>query len=530
MLLPLILLSSNQNGGRFIYALDDPYIHMAMARNLIQHGVWGITGHEFTSTSSSPLWTLAIAALFAVVGVQDTIPLLLNVVLASVLGAYVYVLVRRHLMSGLQRFGVLVAVFYLTPLAPVIFTGQEHILHILLSLVFLYAAAGILAREQPDLGAADAVRLSGVVAALSLTRYESLMMVLVFSGLCLLRGRWKLGLALTCAAWVPILAYGSISAEHGFFWLSSSVVLKAFLPPALVGSSSDANTVGTFITAAGYRIPTTLFEFAHFAALMIAAYTLYGVRAINKTAFWERDQVLLLLILGSALLHLVFGTFGAFYRYESYLMAVGIVGIALAWAALFGHASPRQVSPRIRRLVGAVLAVLTVPLLIRGTESVAYIPQATGNIYQQQYQLALFLREHYSGASVAIHDVGATSFLADIRILDLFGLASADVLRSRVEGRYDTAEIAALATSKGVSIAVLYDAWFHPTGSLRVERLPASWVAVGMWRIDNPVTVTSDTYTFYAVDPSAETTLVSNLQRFAANLPPTVIQGGKYVR
>ena len=35
------------------YALDDPYIHMAVAKHFVDHGVWGMTPFEFSSSSSS---------------------------------------------------------------------------------------------------------------------------------------------------------------------------------------------------------------------------------------------------------------------------------------------------------------------------------------------------------------------------------------------------------------------------------------------------------------------------------------------
>jgi asparagine N-glycosylation enzyme membrane subunit Stt3 len=60
--LPLILLqltfagfwwwSIRINGGHLVYALDDPYIHMAIAKNVVQHHVWGVTPFGFTSASS----------------------------------------------------------------------------------------------------------------------------------------------------------------------------------------------------------------------------------------------------------------------------------------------------------------------------------------------------------------------------------------------------------------------------------------------------------------------------------------------
>ena len=37
-----------RENGYLVYALDDPYIQMAMAKNFSQHGVWGITRFGFT--------------------------------------------------------------------------------------------------------------------------------------------------------------------------------------------------------------------------------------------------------------------------------------------------------------------------------------------------------------------------------------------------------------------------------------------------------------------------------------------------
>ena len=65
-----------------MYALDDAYIHMAVARSLARHGVWGVTPYAFTSSTSSLAWPLLLALADLVVGVRAATPLVLNLAFA----------------------------------------------------------------------------------------------------------------------------------------------------------------------------------------------------------------------------------------------------------------------------------------------------------------------------------------------------------------------------------------------------------------------------------------------------------------
>src|SRR5579863_7757895 len=86
----ILNISLRLNQGHLIYALDDAYIGMAMARNFAQHGVWGVTRYGFSSCSSPPLWTLLLSLAYRLVGEHNVIPLIWNLVfsLLDMLAAY----------------------------------------------------------------------------------------------------------------------------------------------------------------------------------------------------------------------------------------------------------------------------------------------------------------------------------------------------------------------------------------------------------------------------------------------------------
>ena len=42
------------NSGQFVYVLDDPYIHMTIAKHLALEGKWAMNQMDFSSAASSP--------------------------------------------------------------------------------------------------------------------------------------------------------------------------------------------------------------------------------------------------------------------------------------------------------------------------------------------------------------------------------------------------------------------------------------------------------------------------------------------
>lgn len=515
----LASLSLRQNQGHLVYALDDPYIHMAMAKNFARYGVWGITRYGFTSSSSSPLWTLVLSLLYLIAGVNEAAPLIVNILLATLLVLAVYELTRARRPSPHPAYilVVLIAIIFLTPLSPLVFSGQEHVLHILVTIIFVFIAARVLSSDHARCSP-SVLSLILSAALLPFLRYEGLFLVLVVCVLFFLRGRHLLALSLGAAALVPVTIYGIISISHGWFFLPNPVLIK--------GKSPHLASARGVINFLGYSAAMHFIQAPHMLILTATALAAYLIR-IHK-GIWERSQIMLLIFIGTTLLHMQFARTGWFYRYEAYLVTLG--AIVIAWTLL--DYLPRGLTSTPVRSTPARGALWTLVLLsvlslgVRGIQAVKKIPRATTNIYQQQYQMGLFLQRFYQGAAVAANDVGAINYLADIRCIDMAGLGNITVAREMRQGDYNSIQVRDLARSEEVVIALLYDLRAAQRGT---SLIPPEWIEVGQWRIAHNVVCGSDTVSFYAVQPATEGPLRENLRSFSSRLPANVAQRGSYM-
>ena len=137
--------------------------------------------------------------------------------------------------------------------------------------------------------------------------------------------------------------------------------------------------------------------------------------------------------------------------------------------------------------------------------------------------MGLFLKKYYNNATVAANDIGAINFLADINCVDLWGLATLEVLNLKAKHKYTTQKIYEVCKKNGVKLAIVYDKWYKNYGGL-----PSQWVKVGEWTIQHNVVCGGEKVSFYAVDSTETENLIKNLQEFSKLLPSDVIQSGKY--
>ena len=420
----LLILREN---GHLVFALDDPYIQMAMAKNFALHGVWGITRFGFTSASSSPLWTFLIAVTYLLAGVGETSPFYLSLLCAALMLWAAYNVLRRYKVSPKLTFSVLLVLIFFTPLPTLICIGSEHPLHAALTILLTFSAARLLSGESPTAARRVLIVLLALSPFLTAVRYEGMFLILVISALFFLRGRWRTGLAVGVTGFSSVLLYGVIGLAKGWSWLPSSILLKGSFP-----RFTDLGTALDSIFGPAY---SNLKAGPHLVVLVAASLFLALYAFDRRKGLWDSRQVMTAIFVLIAFAHIQFCMVALFFRHEAYLVALGIVVIAAQLAdqlpeKLFGTPGDRALVPRH---VGALIlaAFLIYPCLVRAGAALAYLPQASKNIYEQQYQMGLFIKRYYQGSAVALNDIGAVNFLADVHCLDLWGLGNYEVTQLR---------------------------------------------------------------------------------------------------
>lgn len=499
------------NNGQFVYVLDDPYIHMSLAGNVALHGVWGVTPFEFTSASSSVLWTVILSVFFALFGVYELFPFFLNGVLSVGILFFLFRMFRGQ-YGFIALLCILLSFVFLTPFPALIFTGQEHLMHILFTLLFAYLSSKYLFKES----SIPFYSLCFLAALLVSARYEGLFLVAIVCLLFLFRKRFVQGVVLGVFSILPISIFGIYSMFQGWYFVPNSVLLKGNVSKMVfdllhadVGSMSFfSNLMSLF----GYALYDQLIHTPHVLFLFIALLIVFIIR-YHSHRFWESGQILIILFLVTTLIHMQFAKTGWFFRYEAYLVALGLFAVFLVSSEYmsFWFQKCRNFKKSALPCIGMIV-LLSFPFVAfseRAIVSLIQIPKASGNIYEQQYQMGRFLKQFYEGETIVANDIGAITFLADIGLVDFGGLASMEVVQMKKRGEFHGAYLDEYLASKGVSIAIIYDHVFDSYGGI-----PAHWVKVGEWTIEDNVVCASSMVSFYAVKETAVEGLERNLQEF----------------
>ena len=195
--------SVTQNQGHLVYALNDPYIGMAMARNFAQYGVWGVTRYAYTSCSSPPFWTLLLSLTDRLLGDRNVVPLLWDLVFSLLVLLAAYAVLSWYKVPAVAKLIVLLGIILLIPLSALIMTGMEPPLQILVSLLIVFVAARWISGEAPECSRKDSIRLLVLAPLVTGVRFEGLFLIIAITALLLMLRRWLYALAFS-ALGIPL--------------------------------------------------------------------------------------------------------------------------------------------------------------------------------------------------------------------------------------------------------------------------------------------------------------------------------------
>ena len=424
------------------YTLDDPYIHMALAEN-IARGVFGVNLDEVSNPSSSILWPWILAA-FEKIGLMLWAPLLINI---ACFAMSVRVILRFSLKRlapegvGLTNALIVLGLGFLSfNLFGVIFTGMEHSLHVLLSIVVVTRVID---------GRYDAMTLAAL-ALEPLVRFEGALLLAFGFGAALHDRKWVFA---AIAAAVPVACIGLYAmwlGSLGLPVLPSSVLSKSTLASGVVDGGGQ---VGALFANLGFnaRAPSALIFAVLAGAMMFGAARRSG-----------RDRLLALGVLAVLILAFLAGKLDGYGRYEVYALCLG----GLSAVHLFS-AELRRVLAAPMRVTMLGLGVIAVCVGL-GPYVLATTPAAARNIDRQQHQMHRLAAECWK-KPIAINDLGWVSFRNDAYVLDLWGLGSEEARKARAAG--GPGWMQKLIDDKSVELAMIYRDWFPD--------VPETWTRVG---------------------------------------------------
>lgn len=512
----IIYIASGKNtGGKFIYALDDAYIHLAYSKNIALHNVWGITRHEFSSSTSSPLWAILLTFLFLIFGVCEYIPFILNIILSFMLLYVIFNFLKQHSVSDFFTGITLFTVIMLLPISIHIFSGMEHLLHSVLTILFIKYSAESLC-QSPATGNRlnkNDKYLFLISIFITTIRYEGIFLVLIISVLFLLKKKFMASIIILLLSLLLPAVFSFIFIQNGGYFLPNSIILKRSLLGFFSIFNHESN-VANYIS--GSRKIIFLFT---------VSVVLFFLQIKLKNNFWSEIPLLIFILL-TVILFQKAAINIAYFRYDAYLV---VTAIAIDFLAIYDYCLNKfnMVIDLKFVIKYKLLSSVFFICLIYFTVNQFFFNKtitAMKNIYEQQFQMAKFVEKFYSGKEVALNDIGAVNYFADIYCLDLIGLGSDEIASERMNRTFDSLSMNKIAKNKNVKIAIIYEKWIQED-----IRIPGEWIKAGQWKIQDNYICGDDEISFYAVGPGEKDILIQNLKSFSGELPVSVIQNGVYL-
>ncbi len=441
-LMAVYLLASRRAAGELGFPLDDSWIHVRFAQNLARGYGFSFNPGQPASTTTGPLWTVILALGYRLTGEYLLTSAALNLVFCWLTAITAAALARTLVPS--RAFGAAVALLVAAtaPLPWMALSGMEPPLFMWLTLL------GILlhVRFRGQIG----IKALAPTAVFGLAVYARPELLLLFPLAMLDRlvmgsrergryvARWLKELAAHAPVFAAIVAPLVIYNEHVIGRpLPSSYYVKAYnfgITWAL--ATQDSKLLAQCLLVAPVKeIGALLLMWAGNNIVLIVPF-LYGFvwmirRAGSAADNGHRSLLIPLVMVIQPVAWAVSTNFhrAPWFQSQRYVANLGplyvVVGMAGAWWLW-----EQRWRGRGKGLLVAGLGLALFASLARQPDQSRLYAHNVKNITEMQVTTARWLKQHAPKDSLlAANDVGAIGALTDMRVLDMIGLVSPEILR-----------------------------------------------------------------------------------------------------
>lgn len=502
-----VLLIEKINNGDFVYPLDDTYIHLKIAKNIAENGVWGINGTEMESADSSLIYPLILAFAAKVIFASYISPLIINLLACLLLLWMMYHISKYYDLALIYTGSMYALMMILVPLPLMVIIGMEHTLQLVVDIFYLFISLVILGNDRK----ANRMELGLLAAAAFLVtavRYEGMFLLGILSICFMVKRQYASVFAGLCAGAFPIIAFGVYSVLHGSYFLPNSLLLKGNIPSAgIVG-------MGRFL----FGWIEKLYRYPYLLMTIVVLSGFLFLRSGLRKQLDDALNLVILAVIALILLHTMLAGVGYLCRYDAYLVALAILVSVLAAKDM------KRNLPKAQILALAVMLIAAgIPLAVRSAYSSYRGIVAAQNIHDQQVSMARFVSRYYHRDAIALNDIGAVSYFTNCRVVDIFGLASKEVVDLKRAGKYHKENLSRFVQARDVKVAMIFDSWFR-------DIIPDDWIKVGAWTLKNNVICGDASVSFYAFNSEEAGVLSGHLNDFRKFISPTIVESGMYLR
>ena len=515
MCLIYILIMLSTTGNYFTYILDDAYIHLAIAKNVAEHGIWGITEYGFSSSSSSPVFTGILSLLIFIFGDHSLIPLIFNLTAAALL---IYCLNRYYARFFRQNAAVISACLFSLFFALVhvqIVSGMEHVLHILVIAINICFGQKWLSSGMKD--RKSCYGFYATLVFLGLIRFETMFYFVSLAFVFLVIKKFKEAAFVLIAGFVPILIFGYFNYGSSGYFFPNSLVVKG----TLIDFSGDIAAQIIDITLKKIILNVSFYKIGFFP-LLIGVLLIF--KAYRKGLGFQKlivNNFLVIVWSLALLLHCLFSEIKGVFRYEAYLlMAFSMVLIPRLEPFL---AEPFKACKREKAL-GVLVGINLLLMIYKLGYAHVLVSVSSASIYSQQIQSARFLRTYYNTSRVVANDIGAICYFTHIHLLDFMGLGSNEMVYFKTKNKKPGLEfehyLTRYSTEHKYQLAIAYEEWLD-------GHTPKNWKKVARLRVKGKNFVLGEDHLFiYSIDPGIRQDLKEKIRNFkwSPNVEVTIIE------